>query len=287
MVGGGGGVRGSWSFDLRVAIASFDSYTLLDFRRVKNRLFALIDLAEPRYVARVEVKATLSWHFPATPVLFLVKEVDWRKRLRDAVVRSGRKQSWIAKEAGIAPETLSRVLTSSLSNPSFDVVIRIARALNESVGWLLDERGFSLSTDEQKQLREVVRFLDDMLAGATPHRERPESNALAASAEIPRAYHVRGARLAYETSGDAMSGAGILDGDVVYVRPMRGTREANSRVVVCRVDDVEYIRVLDVRAGRVRLLSRNDRFAPIDVEASRFELIGIVVGRTGALATGK
>jgi len=232
----------------------------------------------------VEVNARVTWHFPAPPVLFLVKEPDWRKRLRDAVARSGRKQSWIAREAGIAPETLSRVLTSSLSHPSFDVVIRIARALNESVGWLLDERGFSLSGEEQKQLRDVVRFLDDMLKGATSHRERPEPNAFAASADIPRAYHMRGARLAYEASGDAMSGAGILDGDVVYVRPVRGTREANGRVVVCRVDDAEYVRVLDVRAGRVRLLSRNERFPPIDVESHRFDLIGIVVGRSGALS---
>ena len=231
----------------------------------------------------MEVNRTWTSHFPAAPVLILVKEVDWRKRLRDAVARSGRKQSWIAKEAGIAPETLSRVLTSSLANPSFDVVIRIARALNESVGWLLDERGFSLSGDEQKQLREVVRFLDDMLQGATSHRERPESNAFAATADIPRAYHVRGARLAYETSGDAMSGAGIMDGDIVYVRRLRGTREANGRVVVCRVDDAEYVRVLDVRAGRIRLLSRNERFAPIDIESDRFNLIGVVVGRTGAL----
>jgi SOS-response transcriptional repressor LexA len=231
----------------------------------------------------VEVNRKLTWHFPATPVLILVKEPDWRKRLREAVARSGRKQSWIAREAGIAPETLSRVLTSSVTHPSFDVVIRIARALNESVGWLLDERGYSLSSEEQKQLRDVACFLDDMLKGTTAHRERPEPNALMATADIPRAYHVRGARLAYETSGDAMSGAGILDGDVVYVRPVRGTREANGRVVVCRVDDAEYVRVLDVRAGRVRLLSRNERFPPIDMENHRFDLIGVVVGRTGAL----
>jgi len=232
----------------------------------------------------VAVNATWSSHFPSLPVCHLVKPVDWRERLRTAIARSGKKQSWIAQEAGIAPETLSRVLTSTLTRPSFDVIIRIAHALNESVGWLLDERGFSLSAEEQKQLREVVRFLDDMLLGVSPQRERPEPNALMATADIPRAYHVRGARLAYETSGDAMSGAGILDGDVVYVRPVRGTREANGRVVVCRVDDAEYVRVLDVRTGRVRLLSRNERFPPIEVESHRFDLIGIVVGRTGALS---
>ncbi len=225
-------------------------------------------------------------HFGDPPVLTLVKPPDWRERLRAAVARSGKKQSAIARDAGVAPETLSRVLTSTLAHPSFDVVVRIARALDENVGWLLDERGFSLTAEEQKQLRNVVRFLDDtLLASTTSRRDRPESNAVAAgSDDIPRAYTVRGARLAYEAAGDSMIGAGIADRDVLFVKPTRSTREANGRVVVCHIDGAEYVRVLDVRAGRIRLLSRNDRYPPIDLaDDSRFELIGIVVGRTGAL----
>jgi SOS-response transcriptional repressor LexA len=235
----------------------------------------------------VTVNAAITFHFPATPVLVLMAEVDWRERLRAAVTRSGKKQSSIARDAGVAPETLSRVLTSALAHPSFDIVVRIARALNENVGWLLDERGFSLSAEEQKQLRKVVRFLEDTLLGSAgaSRRDRPEPNAFAdPAAEIPRAYAVRGARVAYEAAGDAMIGAGIADRDLLFVRPTRSTREANGRVVVCRVNGAEYVRVLDVRAGRIRLLSRNERVPAIDVgESGRFELIGIVVGRTGAV----
>jgi len=212
-------------------------------------------------------------------------EVDWRKRLRAAVVRSGRKQSAIARDAGVAPETLSRVLTSSLTHPSFDIIIRIARVLNENVGWLLDERGFSLSGDEEKELRHVVQFLNDTLLSAGSRRDRPEPNAFpGGAADIPRTFVGRGARLAYEAAGDSMIGAGIADRDILFVKPARGTREANGRVVVCRVDGAEYVKVLDMRAGRIRLLSRNDRYPPIEIaETSRFELVGIVVGRTGPL----
>ena len=107
-------------------------------------------------------------------------------------------------------ETLSRILSSAHQGPSFDTIVRIAHAVNENVGWLLDERGFSLSTDEQKQLQKVVRF-DDALRSAH-RRERQEPNAVPASAsgaEIPRAFASRGARLAYEAAGDSMIGAGI------------------------------------------------------------------------------
>lgn len=212
-------------------------------------------------------------------------DVDWRARLRAAVVRSGKKQSAIARDAGVAPETLSRVLTAALTRPSFDIVVRIAHALNESVGWLLDERGFSLSGEEQKQLRKVVRFLDDTLLGSTSRRDHPEPNAVSAtSVDIPRAYAVRGARLAFEASGDSMIGAGIADRDLLFVKPTRSLREAGGRVVVCRIDGAEYAKVLDARGGRLRLLSRNERYPPIEiVENDRFELVGIVVGRSGAL----
>jgi len=211
---------------------------------------------------------------------------DWRKRLRAAVARSGKKQSAIARNAGVAPETLSRVLTATLAHPSFDIVVRIARAVDENVGWLLDERGFSLSADEQKQLRKVVRFLNDALLGATAgRREHAEPNALpVAAADIPRAYGVRGARLAFEASGDSMIDAGIADRDVLFVKPSRSLREANGRVIVCRIDGAEYVKLLDLRGSRIRLLSRNDQHPDIEVpDTSRFELIGVVVGRTGAL----
>ena len=69
------------------------------------------------------------------------------------------------------------------------------------------------------------------------------------------------------------------------MKPLRSTREAAGRVVVCRIDGAEYVKVLDLRGGRTRLLSRNDRYPPIEVSdgSQRFELVGVVVGRTGAL----
>lgn len=234
----------------------------------------------------MDVNRSPQFFFPPPPLLILVREGDWRERLRTAVERSGKKQSVIARDAGVAPETLSRILTAANHRPTFDTIVRIMAAVNENVGWLLNERGFALSSDEQKQLRKVVRFLDDMLTG-TPaqRRERLEPNAVLAGAnEIPHAFKFRGARLVYEAAGDSMIGAGIADRDLLFVKPTRSTREAAGKIVVCRIDGAEYVKLLDVRAGTLRLLSRNERYPPIDVrDASGFELIGIVVGRSGAL----
>ena len=231
--------------------------------------------------------AAIQYFFPRTPVLRLEMPVNWRERLRTAIEKSGKKHSAIAADANVDPTTLSRILNARMQ-PTFDTVVRLARAINENVGWLLDERGFTLSAEEQKELRKVVRFLEDALLGKTSsRRERPQPNALPAGAmDIPRVYAARGARVAYEASGDSMIGVGIADRDVLFVKPTRSTREASGRVVVCRLDGSEYVKVLDLRGGRIRLLSRNDQHPPIEVaEASRFELIGIVVGRTGAVSS--
>lgn len=87
---------------------------------------------------------------------------EWRARLRSAVQGSGRKQAAIAYDAEIAPETLSRVLTAAHARPAFETVARIAHATGHTVGWLLGERGFSLSPDQVRELRRVAAIIEDV-----------------------------------------------------------------------------------------------------------------------------
>lgn len=84
---------------------------------------------------------------------------DWRERLRLAVERDGRKHSVIAREAGLTPETLSRVLTGAHNRPQFETVVRITHACGTTVGWLLSEHGYSLSTQQRRQLRDAAAVI--------------------------------------------------------------------------------------------------------------------------------
>lgn len=85
--------------------------------------------------------------------------MTWRERLAYMVKNSGLTQSEIARRAGIAPETLSRVLTGHHSRPEFSTIVRIARAVRVSVGWLLQERGYAFSEEEAKQLRRAAAII--------------------------------------------------------------------------------------------------------------------------------
>jgi len=76
---------------------------------------------------------------------------DWRARLRIAIARSYKKERAIARDAGIAPATLSRIKNGS-AQPSFDAIVRIARATDVRVGWLLEEHGFEFTVAETQAI---------------------------------------------------------------------------------------------------------------------------------------
>ncbi len=226
--------------------------------------------------------------YPRTLILGPVSiESGWRERLRTAIETSGKKHGVVAAEAGITAATLSRILTAAHERPALDTIARIAHAVDENVGWILDEPSYVLSADEQKKLHDAMRILETSLRSATRqrHKARAESNAIAVTAnrEIPRAFAAAGARLIYEASGDSMIGAAIANRDLLFVKPTTNIREAARKIIVCRLGANEYVKHLDVRNGHLRLLSRNERHGPIEVGANDdFELIGIVVGRAGA-----
>lgn len=86
----------------------------------------------------------------------------WRARLRAAVDRSGRKHAAIAWDAGIDPTTLSRILNGHMQ-PSFDVVVRIVHATGETLGWLMQERGYDFTEQERAALRTAGVILFDAM----------------------------------------------------------------------------------------------------------------------------
>ncbi len=212
--------------------------------------------------------------------------VSWRERLRAAIDKSGMKHSLVALDAGITPETLSRILTAEHQRPSLDTITRVAHAVNENVGWVLEEHGFSLSADETKQLREVVRFLGDtLLRSPLPHTVvRATPNALHVRArvrEIPGPFKALGARAVFQVTDDSLQHAGVIDGDLLYVKPSTALREAAGQLVVCDVAGELYAKVLEAKNGRMYLASRNDRYATLEVYEVDVELAGVVVGRLG------
>lgn len=100
---------------------------------------------------------------------------DWQARLRLAIERSGKKHSVIAREAGIAPETLSRILNDPNASPLVGTFMSIVRAADESIGWVLGESGYDFSWYELRRMREVaarIVVLTDEVLTQDPKRRK-------------------------------------------------------------------------------------------------------------------
>ena len=79
---------------------------------------------------------------------------------------------------------------------------------------------------------------------------------------------------ALRVRGDSMINAGILDGDLVIVRPRQDAPDGT--IVVALVEDEATVKRLDRSAGRVRLVAENPAYAPIEPEQA--SMVGEVRG---------
>jgi len=137
-------------------------------------------------------------------------------------------------------------------------------------------RGVTLPADRK---RVAKRYR----AAATPERETFHDDDDAPEREIPAHYASLGAKHVFKAEGDSMIGIGITDRDILFVRPELDPRAANGKVVVCRVAGSEYVKILRIQRGRIQLVSANERYEPrvVHEEVDNFELIGVVVARSG------
>ena len=77
-------------------------------------------------------------------------------------------------------------------------------------------------------------------------------------------------------SGDAMTGAGIFNGDIVIVD--RSVKAASGKVVIATLNGEMLIRRLEKTFNKLRLVPETPKLAPIDVDISgaEFSIWGVV-----------
>jgi SOS-response transcriptional repressor LexA len=237
------------------------------------------------------------------------------ERIRQAMAAKGMKHVWVADGAGITPATLSNIITGRTADPRLSIIVGIARVLGEPVGALLDDSTSSLLEHEEKTLRAAAEIISTRViserqrlvassslprrkrrtahrvpaptVAATPNREMSTDVREMPKREIPHDLRERGVRRVFRVEGESMIGAGINDGDLLYVKTGVTEAMANGRNVVCRVGDFQCVKRLVVAGGTVTLESANEKFPPVILTeeelANEFELYGIVVARMNSV----
>lgn len=127
-------------------------------------------------------------------------------------------------------------------------------------------RGYRLPGGERPLLR--VPLLGRVPAGPLDTAVEALEGYLAVEGE-------QGELFALRVTGQSMTGAGILPGDVVVVR--RQSTARSGEIVVARVGDDATIKRLRLHQGRVELHPENPALAPLVPAPGEVELLGVVV----------
>jgi len=243
--------------------------------------------------------------------------MDIASRLRAVLKERRLTQSRLAEFAGIPSETVNRIFKGITKNPGILTMSKIAGALGVTVGWFLGEKGFEFSAFDRDELRRHIKWGEEILKATQPEKtellppnaaavtlgRRPpvrspkRSRATPVSAtdwresfgdrreerevDIPEQFAERGATLVFRAEGESMIGEHIADGDLLYVGEEQDATHARGRIVVCVVDGSPYVKRLELTAARkIRLVSANERFAPmlVDENVVEWSLVGIVLG---------
>jgi SOS-response transcriptional repressor LexA len=109
---------------------------------------------------------------------------------------------------------------------------------------------------------------------------RAESNlSLVKTPTVPHEYKLAGACSVGRVRGPSLSRWGLLEGDLVYIRPEERVRQVVGALSAFELNGATYLKRLTVaRRGIVTMLSANDGYDPFAVRAQdEFKLIGVVV----------
>lgn len=123
--------------------------------------------------------------------------------------------------------------------------------------------------DEQRRNAVSVPVVGNVAAGAPILAEQNIEEHVLLSPELAQE-----GNFLLRVRGDSMVNAGILDGDMVLVRPQQ--EASNGSIVVALVDGDATVKRFERGNGNVRLVAENPAYAPI--VTTNVSLVGVVRG---------
>ena len=101
--------------------------------------------------------------------------------------------------------------------------------------------------------------------------------------QIPEHYWSLGAREALVVRGNSMFGRGIVNRDLLFIRPLSPSEKPkNGDIIVVTHNGDLLVKAYEKRGGKVRLVSANRKYKPREVKSGdSIYFHGVVVGRSG------
>src|SRR5437016_6291761 len=229
---------------------------------------------------------------------------DLATRFAAALKASGKTGVAVAREAGTTAEKISRIKRGHLIHVRRDLLTRIAAAVGTTAAYLLGDV-LQLSPEDEEELLRHRKWIDKKLpkieardepnailvasALNTPGRSRHRGDMVADTPQVPKldvpsTFRRREVQHVLRARGDSMIEAGIANDDTLYATA--ASEPAVGKIIACRWHGDTFVKRVVSDHDRLFLRSENPRYLPIefDPQSPDFEMIGVVIGRLGAVA---
>ncbi len=222
-------------------------------------------------------------------------------RVTAAIKASGKSRAEIIKETGINKSDLSKIENGHAVNLSRKRLALLAKATGTTVGYLHGDP-MVLSPEAEEELLRHRNWIDGILpkiepepnailiasAVGSPVRSRDTADMIAdspqVSLEVPNTFQRREVQHVLRALGDSMINAGIVNKDTLYATAAL-KKPPVGKIIACRIRGEIYVKRVVSEHDRFLLRSENPRYLPIefDPKSPEFEMIGVVIGRLGAV----
>lgn len=202
-------------------------------------------------------------------------------RILVALAMMGKDLQWLLKESECDPDTLRYVMDNPGGRPTKKTIATLSRVLDVTPAWLTTDaftRQFGQS--ETDSLVHCVHVIRTTMRGERKDGRGEPNARLDARRRLPDLFRGSGARSVVRVIGDSLMLFGLLDGDLVYVKPAHRARPLVGRLVLFKLNDELHLRRLTVSAGsKVHMHSGHHDYDPIHLtKADDVAILGEVVG---------
>lgn len=195
-----------------------------------------------------------------------------------ALAVSGQDRTWLARKSRLSATTIARFLNDSTFEPQATTLAKVTRALGVSESWLTagGTRQRALNPVEHDELRRCVATLHALSIGKRIDPRSEPNVRRESKLRVPAHLRSAGARQVYRVRGPSLTRFGLLDRDLVYVKPTKNVREMVGSLVVVQLNGALYLKRLTVGAGGVVVMeSACDGYDALLVRAEDdFQVIG-------------
>lgn len=199
------------------------------------------------------------------------------KRIKKLRIENKMSQVELAKLSESSKQTIYKYENEIVTNIPYDKLILIARALKTTPGYILGWEEEQMPSNIFPIKKKTFPMLGNVACGEPIYADEERGVSVDADADIHADFCLR-------CAGESMTGDGINDGDIVFIR--KQPMVDNGEIACVIIDDEATLKHFYGDGSQVTLAASNSAFAPMvfrESDCKNIKILGKAVAFTRIL----